>query len=61
MKLHNLFLRVLDSAGVPINADNSVELNFNFGSGPGGGEYLYPASVITNNLGQGPSDIEFRN
>ena len=47
-----IVFQVLDSTGVPINADNSVVLNFNFGGHPGGGEYLYPSSVITNELGR---------
>ena len=47
-----IVFEVLDSTGVPINADNSVVLNFNFGGHPGGGEYLYPSSVRTNELGR---------
>jgi len=43
---------VLDSTGIPINSDNAITLNFSFGAGPGGGEYLYPASVRTNALGR---------
>ncbi len=43
---------VLDSNGVAIGSDNSVEVNFSLGSGPGGGEYLYPASVVSNALGR---------
>ena len=43
---------VLDSNGVAIGSDNAVEVNFSLGSGPGGGEYLYPASVISNALGR---------
>ena len=43
---------VLDSNGVAIGSDNAVEVNFNLGSSPGGGEFLYPASVVTNALGR---------
>ena len=43
---------MLDSNGVAIGSDNAVEVNFSLGSGPGGGEYLYPASVISNALGR---------
>ena len=43
---------VLDSSGVAIGSDNSVEVYFNLGSGPDGGEYLYPASVISNSIGR---------
>ena len=38
---------LLDSTGVPINSNYSVLVNFNFGSSPGGGEYLYPSSSYT--------------
>jgi len=43
---------VLDSAGVPIGSDNSVIVSFALSSGPGGGEYLYPSSVLSNALGR---------
>jgi hypothetical protein len=43
---------VLDSTGVPISSDNAVVVSFSLSSGPGGGEYLYPASVISNALGR---------
>lgn len=43
---------VLDSTGVAINVDNAVVVNFTFGAVPGGGEYLYPASIQTNALGR---------
>ena len=47
-----MIFEVLDSTGVPIGTDNSVEVSFSISSGPGGGEYLYPASVISNALGR---------
>ena len=47
-----IIFEVLDSTGVPINSDNSISLNFSFGAGPGGGEFFYPASVLTNALGR---------
>ncbi len=47
-----IIFEVLDSTGVPINSDNAITLNFRFGTGPGGGEYLYPTSVVTNALGR---------
>ncbi len=43
---------VLDSNGVAIGSDNAIEVNFSLSSGPGGGEYLYPASVVSNALGR---------
>ncbi len=43
---------ILDSTGAPVTLDNAVEVSFSIGSGPGGGEYLYPASVISNALGR---------
>lgn len=47
-----IIFEVLDSAGVPIDSDNSVLVNFSFGSSPGGGEFLHPASVQSNALGR---------
>lgn len=44
--------QVLDSSGIPVNSDNAVVLQFSFGTSPGGGEFLYPASAQTNALGR---------
>jgi hypothetical protein len=43
---------VMDSSGLPIDLDHSVNVNFRLGSGPGGGEFLSPNSNPTNNSGQ---------
>jgi hypothetical protein len=43
---------VQDSAGIPVDLDHSVTVNFYIAAGPGGGELLSPSSVNTNNLGQ---------
>jgi len=43
---------VQDSAGIPIDLAHSIDVNFKFGAGPGGGEVLSPAVVKTNNNGQ---------
>ena len=42
---------VQDSAGVPVDEDHSVVVNFLIGAGPGGGEFLSPYSVETNAQG----------
>ncbi len=47
-----IIFEILDSTGVPIGPDNSVLVRFTLGSSPGGGEYLYPASVQSNALGR---------
>ncbi len=47
-----MIFEVLDSTGTPISSDNSIIINFRLGSGPGGGEYLYPASVLSNAIGR---------
>lgn len=47
-----MIFEVLDSTGVPIGSDNAVVVNFSLSSGPGGGEYLYPLSVLSNALGR---------
>jgi len=39
---------VQDSAGVPVDENHSVVVNFSIGAGPGGGEFLSPYSVETN-------------
>ncbi len=39
---------VQDSAGVPIDIDHSVLVEFSLGAGPGGGEFLSPQSIETN-------------
>ena len=41
-----------DSAGVPIDSNHIVAVHFSLGAGPGGGEFLSPAEVMTNNLGK---------
>ena len=43
---------VQDSAGVSIDLEHSVDVNFRFGASPGGGELLSPTVVKTNNGGQ---------
>jgi hypothetical protein len=47
-----LVFEVLDSSGVPISQENYVIVKFSFLSNPGGGEYLYPDSSITNAFGR---------
>ena len=47
-----IVFEVRDSAGILIDLDHAVDLNFSFGATPGGGEYLYPAVVKTNALGK---------
>jgi hypothetical protein len=47
-----IVFEVLDSSGIPITAENSVVVKFSFLSNPGGGEYLFPDSSITNAFGR---------
>lgn len=47
-----LVFEVQDSSGNPIDINHAVTVNFSFGSAPGGGEYLDPASAETNALGR---------
>lgn len=47
-----LVFEIMDSSGIVIGENNSVDVSFRFGSAPGGGEYLYPASVTSNALGK---------
>jgi len=46
-----LIFEVQDSSGVPVDLEHGVELTFFIGSGPGGGEFIYPAAVRTSDLG----------
>ena len=43
---------VLDAYGNPVDAEHAVTVNFTIASGPGGGEFLEPASAETNNAGR---------
>jgi hypothetical protein len=43
---------VQDSSGVPVDIDHSALVNFSIGQGPGGGEFINPASVKTNANGR---------
>ncbi|MHA2121396.1 MAG: hypothetical protein ACW990_09360 [Promethearchaeota archaeon] len=47
-----IVFEVLDSSGIPITQENWVAVKFSFLSNPGGGEYLYPDSSITNAFGR---------
>jgi len=47
-----IVFEVLDSSGIQISQENSVIVKFSFLSNPGGGEYLYPDSSITNAFGR---------
>lgn len=47
-----IVFELLDSVGVPITSNASVLVNFILASAPGGGEYLSPASVMSNALGR---------
>jgi hypothetical protein len=43
---------VRDSLGLPIDAAHAVQLVFSSQNGPGGGEYISPPDVKTNQIGQ---------
>lgn len=47
-----IVFEVRDSSGVLIDDSHAVDVSFTFGATPGGGEYLFPASVKTNALGK---------
>lgn len=48
----SLVWEVQDSAGVPVDLTHSATVNFRVGVTPGGGEYISPASAVTNALGR---------
>jgi len=43
---------VLDAYGNAVDAEHAITVNFTIASGPGGGEFLEPASAETNNAGR---------
>lgn len=47
-----LGLEARDSLGLPIDAAHAVRLNVSIVGGPNGGEYISPASVMTNAVGR---------
>ncbi len=47
-----LIFEVQDSSGHPVDLAHGVEVFFRVGSAPGGGEYVYPSSAKTSNVGQ---------
>lgn len=49
-----LIFQVQDSSGQPIDLNNSIEVRFMIGAGPGGGEFIYPTSAMTGNNGEVP-------
>ncbi len=48
---------VQDSSGKPIDLAHSVEVSFRIGSGPGGGEFIYPPKVRTDSKGRVTANI----
>jgi hypothetical protein len=49
--------QVIDSTGIAINGSRAVEVEFRIVAGPGGGEFLYPTKLRTNDLGQATTSI----
>lgn len=46
-----LIFQAVDSLGRPITLDNSVNISFQLGERPGGGEYIFPEVAQTDNQG----------
>lgn len=51
-ELVSITFQMADSLGKPLVLGSSTQVNFRFGVRPGGGEYLSPSSVKTDNNGQ---------
>lgn len=47
-----LIFQVMDVNGNPLSNENAIDVDFMFGNRPNDGEFLSPASVKTDNLGQ---------
>ncbi|MFZ5515118.1 MAG: Ig-like domain-containing protein [Candidatus Zhuqueibacterota bacterium] len=46
-----LIFEVQDSSGSPVDLNHGVELTLSIGSGPGGGEFIFPTAVRTSDQG----------
>ena len=51
VEIAQLDFQAVDSTGRPITLGQSIDISFEFGEQPGGGEFLYPTTVATNNEG----------
>ncbi len=52
-----LVFEVQDSSGKPVDLAHSVEVSFRIGSGPGGGEFVYPPKARTDSKGRVTANI----
>ena len=52
-----LTFEVQDSSGVPVDLNHSVKVSFSIGSKPGGGEFISPSFVYTNDKGQATVNV----
>lgn len=49
--------QVQDSAGIPVDLDHAVKVNFIIGSSPGGGEFISPLSAMTSANGKAETNL----
>jgi len=52
-----MIFEVQDSSGKPVDLAHSVEVSFKIGSGPGGGEFIYPPKARTDAKGRVTANI----
>lgn len=52
-----MVFEVQDSSGRPVDLAHSVEVSFRIGSGPGGGEFVYPPKSRTDSKGRVTANI----
>ncbi len=52
-----MIFEVQDSSGKPVDLAHSVEVSFRIGSGPGGGEFIYPPKARTDAKGRVTANI----
>jgi hypothetical protein len=57
-EISTIVFHVTDSLGRPITVDKSVNVRFNLGQSPGGGEFIYPTTAATNNFGQVQTNLQ---
>ena len=57
VEVAELVFQVTDSLGRPITPENAATINFNFGVNPGGGAFIFPQSVITDENGRAKTNI----
>lgn len=52
-----IVFQATDSLGRPVTLSNAANINFTFGSNPGGGAFIYPETARTDNQGRATANL----